>query len=178
MLAMQIWGYFAFAEFKMMRPGLVDEVARQAEFGDGVVAFFWLNEVLLAVRDDLAARGIAAEVCYGKMSSKEIGAAKKRFLSGETPVMLCSIKKSGEGVEFTPAKRCIIAGMTPSPADMRQAESRIYRFTTDGQTYFTRCQATIGGKPTRFARALEQLNAEKIEEARRLDVHQFLEGGW
>lgn len=97
-----------------------------------VVVFSQYRSNLRLVAALLQQRCVACRVLTGDST----GAERRRYVEdfqlwGQYPVLLCSVRAGGVGIQLSAANHCILLDVSWNPADDSQATYRVYRY---GQT--------------------------------------------
>ncbi len=96
-----------------------------------VVVWTWHKDVARAVAAALHGKGVTAEVVTGDDNQDVRDSAIARFQSGAYRVFVGTIAAAGVGVDLTRARITVIAEPSWLPAEIAQAEARVFR---SGQT--------------------------------------------
>lgn len=107
--------------------------------GDGpVVAFFQHTDVRVAMHAALARRGRTASWIDGKVTARQLAAAKDWFQAGRLDALLVQTQAGGVGLNLVRACRAVVVEMPWTSAALFQAVKRIHRI---GQSHA--CTAEI-----------------------------------
>lgn len=96
-----------------------------------VVVWTWHKDVARSIASALHAKGVTAEVVTGDDDQGARDAAIARFQSGVYRAFVGTIGAAGVGVDLTRARITVIAEPSWLPAEIAQAEARVFR---SGQT--------------------------------------------
>lgn len=157
-------------------PFVADFVRLLVESGEKVVLFGWHREVYDIWRDRL--KDLAPALYSGSESPNQKDEAKRRFVEGETPVLIMSLR-SGAGLDGLQGScRTVVFGeLDWSPAVHTQAIGRVHR---DGQgdpvvAYFL--VAESGSDPiVREALGLKQAQSDGIVDPHGGLIEQIADG--
>ncbi|MGZ3477548.1 MAG: C-terminal helicase domain-containing protein, partial [Polyangiales bacterium] len=108
---------------------VADFVRLLVESGEKVVLFGWHREVYSLWMDRL--RDLSPSLYTGTESPTQKDDARKRFLAGETPILIMSLR-SGAGLDGLQevCRTCVFGELDWSPGVHEQCVGRVYR---DGQ---------------------------------------------
>lgn len=103
-------------------------VQEAVEQGARVVVYAWHRAVQLALHERLLPFSPARVQAGNATANAE---AVRRFQTGATPVIVCSLAAAREGIELTAASHILFAELPWRPADLEQAEARVYGRLSD-----------------------------------------------
>lgn len=109
-----------------------------------LVIFASHREVQDGIYAGLARLGHDVTRISGSDTDNVVDANKERFQSGQSRVIVCSLKKGGTGHTLTAASDVLIVEQDWTPANLNQAEDRVHRIGQDEAVTATHLVADLG----------------------------------
>lgn len=120
------------AELKLeiIKPLLFESFIEAANEESKLIIFAYHINVINSIKEMFEGAGIETVAYHSEMSQNERESADVRFQFGDASVMASSIRSGGVGRTLTAARFGVMAELDYIPANVEQAEGRIYRHGT------------------------------------------------
>jgi SNF2 family DNA or RNA helicase len=131
-----------------------------------VIVFTVFRKTVMAMLNRLVTAGVKSACILGGVSAEDRELAKRAINTGDTRVLVCTIKSGGLGLNLQGASVGIFIDKEWNPIDQLQAEDRMHRI---GQTETVHvislvCEDTVDAAVERLLEKKQQMTDEILKE--------------